>query len=153
MTVTTTEKDPLANRQLLIYGAGAVLALIWAVVETVQGRTPSGIIFFLLGGALAYQAYAANSMRAATVTMGPEGVRRAGSWGWNLPWEKVSSAHVEDVGGQDYLVVMRLNPAAPNHFSASGISSSTIPRNALVSPIPWDRCEEVAAVIARYARA
>lgn len=152
-TVTTTEKDPLSNRQVLIYGAGGLLTLIWAIFELVEGRTVSAIIFLVLTAALGYQSYAANSMRTATLTVGPEGVRRSGSWGWNLPWEKVDSARVDDHNGQDYLIVMRVNPAAPNHYSSTGLSGSTFPRNALVTPIPWDRRDEVAEVVVRYSRA
>lgn len=134
----------------MLYGAFAVFSGIWAVTQVTQGHTAAAILFFALTALLLFQTWTAWTTLQAEVTVDAAGIRRKGGWGWDLPWEKIADAYVDDYKSRDYLVVMRLDPNAPNHQSSAYLWGSQFPKNALVSPLPYDRRDEVADVVAQY---
>lgn len=149
-SITTTEKDLTNVRQLWLYVMFMVFSLGWGIQQVTDGNTAGGVIFVVLAGALGYQAWNAFTTRTSVVTIDSTGVTRAGGWGWHMPWSKIAAIEIDDFNSRDYLVIMRHDPKAPNHPSSAYLWGSNIPKNALTSPIPWDKKDDVAAVLARY---
>lgn len=148
-SITTTEKDFVNTRQMWVFAALAVILIGYGAFETTRNNWGAAVLFIAGGLLAAFQAWTAFTTKDSIVTIDGTGIRRAGGWGWKLPWDQIASATVEDYGGQDYLVVMR-NWDAPNHQSSSLRFNSPFPKNALVNPLPYDRRDAVAAVAARY---
>lgn len=148
-SITTTEKDFVNTRQMWVYAALAVILIGYGAFETTRNHWAAALLFIAGGLLAAFQAWTAFTTKDSVVTIDETGIRRAGGWGWKLPWDQIASATVEDYGGQDFLVVMR-NWDAPNHQSSSLRFNSPFPKNALLNPLPYDLRDEVAAVAARY---
>lgn len=148
-SITTTEPDALYTRQAWIFGILAVILAGWGVFEFTRSSWAPGTIFLAAGALAAFQAWTAYTTKDSVMTVDASGISRKGGWGWKLPWDQIASATVEDHAGQDFLVVAR-NWDAPNHHSATLRFSSPFAKNALVNPLPYDRRDEVAAVVARH---
>ncbi|NCD16556.1 MAG: hypothetical protein EOL91_04445 [Actinobacteria bacterium] len=148
MTVTSTTPDPLSRTMAMVYGGGGVIVLGVAVNVALDGNWLAVVIYAGLAALLAYQAWSAHGMRGAELTLDDDGARRAGPWGWRLPWSAVGSASVEEFRERQYLVVNRANPNAGSHHSSSWLFGSGFPRSAYVVPLDPDRVADVQAALA-----
>lgn len=141
-------QDPVGRTQTILYSALLIAAAAVGYQSWQSGNTTAVLIYGALLLLLGFQAWSANSMRTADLTLDDGGIRRTGSWGWKLGWEKVGSATVEEFKDQPYLVVLRTDPGAPNHNSSTWLWGSPFPRNALVTPLHPAQVPAVEAALA-----
>lgn len=146
--VTSTTTDAVARNAAMIYLSVAVFALVWTVTSLSTGAIPPAVISAVLAALLLYQAWSAQSMRQATITVDEAGIARSGRWGWRQPWERIGSARVDEWKSTPYLVVERRDASLPNHWSSSYLIGAPFPKNALVTPLDPAAVDDVGAAIA-----
>ena len=146
-TVESHVPDPLARTMTMIYGAGAVVVVVVAYEAAGKANWPAVVLYAVLALLLGFQAWSANSMRQADLTVDDDGVRRRGAWGWRQPWSGIASATVEEFKERHYLVLLRANPNAGSHHSSTWLWGSGFPRTALVTPLDPDQVPAVTAVL------